>query len=158
MKYKKFEKAIKDLDLGLRIMSIRTDESGFVVRVVDGYGRTYATINKYKLADFSFPTNWYTLLDVDTKKRAKFAKIVTHFATTPIEERAYDPEVRKRQYMVHLAEDLNLIHYGTVRELDLDFANDKDAKEFLWSEQDVGQAMEEIPGLNWDECLRVPID
>lgn len=156
MKYKEFKKAIKDLDLGLKVRSGDNYYGmNFVLFITDkDESDDLAVIEKYEPVSFLLEPNRMWMTD-DADKRAEFAKIVTEFATTPIEEREYGPKTRKARYQVHFGDDLNLINYGDPWDLVPDFANDEDAKSsrFLWSEQELAMLMEEMPNLAWDKCL-----
>lgn len=157
MKYKEFKKAIKDLDLGLKVQS-SDDYYGmdFVLFIAweEDESDAFAVIKKYEPASFSMEPDRMWMTD-DADKRAEFAKIVTEFATTPIEEREYGAKTREPRYQVHLGDDLNLINYGDLNTLALDFASDEDTKSvpLLWSEQEVVMAMKEMPNLAWHQCL-----
>lgn len=157
MKYKEFKKAIKDLDLGLKVQS-SDDYYGmnFVLFIAweEDESDAFAVIKKYEPASFSMEPDRMWMTD-DADKRAEFAKIVTEFATTPIEEREYGAKTREPRYQVHLGDDLNLINYGDLNTLALDFASDEDTKSvpLLWSEQAVAMLMEKMPNLAWHQCL-----
>ena len=156
MKYKEFKKAIKDLDLGLKVQSSDNYYGmNFVLFITDkDESDDLAVIEKYEPVSFSLEPNRMWMTD-DADKRAEFAKIVTEFATTPIEEREYGAKTREPRYQVHLGDDLNLINYGDLNTLALDFASDEDTKSvpLLWSEQEVVMAMKEMPNLAWHQCL-----
>lgn len=151
MKYKEFKKAIKDLDLGLKVQS-SDDYYGmnFVLFIAweEDESDAFAVIKKYEPASFSMEPDRMWMTD-DADKRAEFAKIVIEFATTPIEEREYGAKTREPRYQVHLGDDLNLINYGDLNTLALDFASDEDTKSvpLLWSEQEVVMAMKEMPSM-----------
>lgn len=159
MKYKEFKKAIKDLDLGLKVRSWLLWDEDFIIEVIDKDESALANIVKYKQSSFQINTDTLWMTD-DADKRAEFAKIIMEFATTPIEEREYGAKTREPRYQVHLGDDLNLINYGDlslinnddVYALVLDFASDEDPKS-LWSEQAVAMAMKEMPNLAWHQCL-----
>lgn len=152
MKYKEFKKAIKDLDLGVKVRSYLKWGEVFTIEVIDKDESTLADIAKYEQSSFEIDTDTLWMAD-DADERAEFAKIVVEFATTPIKEREYGPKTREPRYQVHLGDDLNLINYGdALYTLGLDFAGDEDTKS-LWSEQDVAMAMKEMPNLAWHKCL-----
>lgn len=157
MNYKEFKKGIKDLDLGLKVRS-SDDYYGmdFVLFIAweEDESDAFAVIKKYEPASFSMEPDRMWMTD-DADKRAEFARIVTEFATTPIEEREYGAKTREPRYQVHLGDDLNLINYGDLNTLALDFASDEDTKSvpLLWSEQEVVMAMKEMPNLAWHQCL-----
>lgn len=157
MKYKEFKKAIKDLDLGLKVRS-SDDYYGmnFVLFIAweEDESDAFAVIKKYEPASFSMEPDRMWMTD-DADKRAMFAKIVTEFATTPIEERDYGPKTREKRYKIHLGDDLNLINYGDFPPSALDFANDGETKSslLLWSEQELAMLMEKMPNLAWHQCL-----
>lgn len=144
MKYKEFKKGIKELGLGLRAQSRFKWDSRFVIEVVTEDDDCFAEISKYKKSDLEMHTDSLWMTD-DVLKRTEFAKIVIEFATTPIEEREYGPKTQKPRYQVHLGDDLNLINYGDLNTLALDFASDEDTKSvpLLWSEQEVAMAIKE---------------
>ena len=154
MKYKEFKKAIKELGLGLQVRSRFKWNEVFDIEVVNNGDDLFARIKKYKQSSFDMNTDalWMT---EDVSKRSEFAKLVIEFAMTPIEEREYGPKTREPRYQVHLGDDLNLINYGDLHTLALDFANNKDtiSSSLLWSEQELAMLMEEMPNLAWHECL-----
>lgn len=155
MKYKEFKKAIKDLDLGLRVRSWLLWDEDFIIEVIDKDESALANIVKYKQSSFQINTDTLWMTD-DADKRAEFAKIIMEFATTPIEEREYGAKTREPRYQIHLGEDINLISHGIHPLLAaLDFANDDLAKSslFLWSEKELAMAMKEMPNLAWHQCL-----
>ena len=154
MNYKEFKKGIKELGLGLRAQSRFKWDSRFVIEVVTEDDDCFAEIAKYKKSDLEMHTDSLWMTD-DVLKRTEFAKIVIEFATTPIEEREYGPKTQKPRYQVHLGDDLNLINYGDLNTLALDFASDEDTKSvpLLWSEQEVAMAIKEMPNLAWHKCL-----
>lgn len=154
MKYKEFKKAIKDLDLEVKARSWLLWDEDFIIEVIDKDESVLASIAKYKQSSFQINTDTLWMTD-DADKRAEFAKIIMEFATTPIEEREYGAKTREPRYQVHLGDDLNLINYGDLNTLALDFASDEDTKSvpLLWSEQEVAMAIKEIPNLAWHKCL-----
>lgn len=154
MKYKEFKKAIRDLDLGLKVRSWLLWDEDFIIEVIDKDESALANIVKYKQSSFQINTDTLWMTD-DADKRAEFAKIIMEFATTPIEEREYGPKTREKRYKIHLGDDLNLTNYGDFPPVTLDFANDGETKSplLLWSEQELAMLMEEMPNLAWHQCL-----
>lgn len=85
MEYKEFKKAIKELGLGLKAKSRLVWGEVFDIKVVNKDDDCcFATIKKYKPSSFEIDTDTLWMTD-DADKRAEFARIVTEFATTPIE-------------------------------------------------------------------------
>lgn len=148
MKYKEFKKAIKELGLGLKFQSYLN-----YIEVVNKDDDCFATIKKYEPSSFEIDTDNLWMTD-DLAKRAEFAKIVTEFATTPIEEREYGPKTQEPRYQVHLGDNLNLVN-GVYPLLNYPLLSDKEAKSslFLWSEQELAELMKKMPNLAWHKCL-----
>lgn len=153
MKYKEFKKAIKELDLGLKVRSWLLWDEDFIIEVIDKDESALANIVKYKQSSFQINTDTLWMTD-DADKRAEFAKIVTEFATTPIEEREYGPKTQEPRYQVHLGDNLNLVN-GVYPLLNYPLLSDKEAKSslFLWSEQELAELMKKMPNLAWHKCL-----